>query len=139
MGVEVILIEGGSLVLVCDVAHRIEIFVIFVSLALGLQNGAFRHVGGISVHTTYLTGMITSLVSTQGEKYTSEVVAPSARAPDPRIGLLCGIWLAFVLGAGMAAVMVLRFKAFGMLGAILVLITLILRNSMAPQGSSGIL
>jgi uncharacterized membrane protein YoaK (UPF0700 family) len=139
MGVEVILIEGGSLVLVCDVAHRIEIFVIFVSLALGLQNGAFRHVGGISVHTTYLTGMITSLVSTQGEKYTSEVVAPSARAPDPRIGLLCGIWLAFVLGAGMAAVMVLRFKAFGMLGATLVLITLILRNSTAPQGSSGIL
>ena len=60
MGIEVILIVAASLALAYKVAHGIEIFVIFVSLALGLQNGAFRHVGGISVHTTYLTGMITA-------------------------------------------------------------------------------
>src|ERR1700687_5271904 len=71
MGIEVILIVAASLVLASDVAHGVAIFVIFVSLALGLQNGAFRRVGGISVHTTYLTGMITSLISTESEKYTS--------------------------------------------------------------------
>jgi uncharacterized membrane protein YoaK (UPF0700 family) len=138
MGIEVILIVCASLVLACDVAHGIEIFVILVSLALGLQNGAFRHVGGISVHTTYLTGMVTSLISTEAEKYTSEVVAPSIKALDPQIGLLCGIWLAFLLGAGVAAAMVLRLKAFGMLGAALLLITLISRDSRASQGSRGI-
>ena len=103
-------------------------FVIFVSLALGLQNGAFRRVGGISVHTTYLTGMITSLISTETEKYGSEMGPPSVRVPDPKIGLLRGIWIAFVLGAGTGAAMVFHFKALGMLGAAVLLILLVLRE-----------
>jgi hypothetical protein len=41
MGIEVILIVAASLVLASGVAHGIAIFVISVSLALGLQNGAF--------------------------------------------------------------------------------------------------
>jgi uncharacterized membrane protein YoaK (UPF0700 family) len=131
MAIEVILIATASLALASNVGHGVAIFVIFVSLALGLQNGVFRRVGGISVHTTYLTGMITSLISTEAEKYTSEVVSPPVRTLDPKIGLLCGIWIAFVLGAGMGAAMVLRFKALGMLGAALLLITLIVHNSMA--------
>jgi uncharacterized membrane protein YoaK (UPF0700 family) len=133
MGIEVILIVAGSLVLASDVAHRVAIFVIFLSLALGLQNGAFRRVGGISVHTTYLTGMITSLISTEAEKYASGVAPPPMRAPDPQMRLLCGIWAAFVLGAGTGAAMVLHFKALGMLGAALLLIVLILRNSKGAQ------
>ena len=124
MGIEVILMVAASLAMASQVAHGIAIFVIFVSLALGLQNGAFRRAGGISVHTTYLTGMITSLISTEAEKYSSEGAAPLARATDPKIGLLCGIWIAFVVGAGMGAAMVLRFKAWGMLGAALLLIAL---------------
>ncbi len=40
MGIEVILIVGASLVLASHVAHGIAIFVSFVSLALGLQNGS---------------------------------------------------------------------------------------------------
>jgi len=128
LGIEVILIVAASLALASDVAHGFEIFVIFVSLALGLQNGAFRHVGGISVHTTYLTGMITTLVSTEAEKYSSEVVPPPVRVPDPKIGLLCGVWIAFMVGAGMGAEMVLHFKALGMLGAALLLITLIVHK-----------
>jgi uncharacterized membrane protein YoaK (UPF0700 family) len=128
MGIEVILIVAASLVLASDMAHGVEIFVIFVSLALGLQNGAFRRVGGISVHTTYLTGMITGLISAETEKFASEVVPPAARAPDPKMGLLYGIWIAFVLGAGTGAAMVLHFRVFGMLGAALLLIPLALRE-----------
>jgi uncharacterized membrane protein YoaK (UPF0700 family) len=133
MGIEAILIVAASLTLAAHMAHGVEIFVIFVSLALGLQNGAFRRSGGISVHTTYLTGMITSLISTEAEKYTSVEVPPSVAAPDLKIGLLSGIWIAFVLGAGIGAAMTLRFKALGMLGAALLLITLILHNSMASE------
>jgi uncharacterized membrane protein YoaK (UPF0700 family) len=128
MGIEVILIAATSLVLALGMAHGVEIFVIFVSLALGLQNGAFRRVGGISVHTTYLTGMITGLISAETEKFASEVVPPAARAPDPKMGLLYGIWIAFVLGAGTGAAMVLHFRVFGMLGAALLLIPLALRE-----------
>jgi uncharacterized membrane protein YoaK (UPF0700 family) len=128
MGIEVILIVTASLALASDLAHGVETFVIFVSLALGLQNGAFRRVGGVSVHTTYLTGMITSLISSETEKYVSEVVPPLVGTPDPKIGLLCGIWIAFVLGAGTGAAMVMHFKALGMLGAALLLILLILHE-----------
>jgi uncharacterized membrane protein YoaK (UPF0700 family) len=128
IGMEVILIVLASLALASGMVHGIEIFVIFVSLALGLQNGAFRRAGGISVHTTYLTGMITSLISTEGEKYASGVLPVSARAPDPKIELLYGIWIAFVVGAGTGAAMVLHFGAVGMLGAALLLIALALRE-----------
>jgi uncharacterized membrane protein YoaK (UPF0700 family) len=128
IGIEVILIMAASLALSSGVAHGVEIFVIFVSLALGLQNGAFRRVGGMSVHTTYLTGMITSLVSTEAEKYASEIVPAAVRTQDPKISLLCGIWIAFVLGAGTGAAMVLHFGALGMLGAALLLIALALRE-----------
>jgi uncharacterized membrane protein YoaK (UPF0700 family) len=128
MGIEIILILAASLALASGVAHAVEIFVIFVSLALGLQNGAFRRAGGISVHTTYLTGMITSLISTEAERYASQVVPPPVSAHDPKIGLLCGIWIAFVLGAGTGAAMVLHFGAVGMLGAAVPLILLVLRE-----------
>jgi uncharacterized membrane protein YoaK (UPF0700 family) len=128
MGMEVILIVAASLALASRTAHGVEIFVIFVSLALGLQNGAFRRAGGISVHTTYLTGMITSLISAEAEQYASEMVAPVVSAPDPKISLLSGVWIAFVLGAGTGAAMVLHFKAVGMLGAALLLIPLALRE-----------
>jgi uncharacterized membrane protein YoaK (UPF0700 family) len=133
MGIEVILIVAASLALASNVPHGVAIFVIFVALALGLQNGAFRRAGGISVHTTFLTGMITRLISTEAEKYTSEVMPPRATAPDTEMGLLSGIWMTFILGAGTGAAMVLHFKALGMLGAALLLITLILRSSMVFQ------
>ena len=128
MGIEIILILAASLALASGVAHGVEIFVIFVSLALGLQNGAFRRAGGISVHTTYLTGMITSLISTEAEQYASQVVPPPVSAHDQKTSLLCGIWIAFVLGAGTGAAMVLHFGAVGMLGAAVPLILLVLRE-----------
>jgi uncharacterized membrane protein YoaK (UPF0700 family) len=134
MGIEVILIVAASLALASGAAPRVEIFVIFVSLALGLQNGAFGRVGGISVHTTYLTGMITTLISTEVEKYTSGFPPTPVGAPDPKIGLLSKIWIAFVLGSGIGAAMVFRFKGFGILGAAALLIALILHTSIARSG-----
>jgi hypothetical protein len=72
--------------------------------------------------------MITSLISTEAGKYASGAVTPPVRAPDPRIGLFGGIWIAFVLGAGTGAAMVLHFKTLGMLGAALLLIPFVLRE-----------
>jgi len=123
LGIEVILIVAASLAMASGVAYGAEVFVMFVSLALGLQNGAFRRVGGITVHTTYLTGMITSLVSTETEKYAFEVLPPPVIATDPKIGLRCKIWFAFVSGALTGATLVLHFRALGMLGVALLLVT----------------
>jgi len=126
LGIEVILMVTAALALASGMAARAEIFVIFLSLALGLQNGAFGRVGGISVHTTYLTGMITTLVSTEAQKYASGLPLAPPGALDPTAGLLCRIWIAFALGAGIGAAMVFHFKGFGILGAAVLLIALIL-------------
>lgn len=136
MGIEVILIVAATLALTSGMAPRVEIFVIFVSLALGLQNGALHRAGGISVHTTYLTGMITSLISTEAKKYTSGSPPTPAGHPDPQIGLLSRIWIAFVLGAGIGAAMVFHFNEFGILGAAISLIGLVLYTA---KGSSTVL
>jgi uncharacterized membrane protein YoaK (UPF0700 family) len=137
MSFEVILIVAASLAVTSSVTHGVETFVILVSLALGLQNGAFRRAGNISVHTTYLTGIITSLISTEAEKYASEVVATPVTTSDPKVGLLGGIWITFVLGAATGAAMVLHFKALGMLGAALLLILLTLHVSKISQTAKG--
>ena len=129
MGIEVILMVAAALALASGIGARVEIFVIFVSLALGLQNGAFRRAGGVSVHTTYLTGMITSLISTEAEKYASGSAPATLATPDPKIDLRCRIWIAFVLGAGIGAAAVFHFKAFGILGAAVLLIALILYSA----------
>jgi uncharacterized membrane protein YoaK (UPF0700 family) len=133
MGIEVILIVAASLALTSHPSARVGIFVIFVSLALGLQNGAFRRAGGISVHTNYLTGMITGLITAEVDKYASEAAPQPAMPYDSKINFLYGIWIAFVLGAGTGAAMVLHFSALGMLGAAVPLIALILRNLKGSQ------
>jgi uncharacterized membrane protein YoaK (UPF0700 family) len=131
IGVEVVLIISGYLALTSHVASGTEIFVICLSLALGLQNGAFRRAGGVSVHTTYLTGMITGLMVMQAEEFVDQGPERPAVLPAVRVRLLYGIWVAFFLGAATGAALVLRFKEAGMLGAVLVLFVIIVRNLIA--------
>ncbi len=97
-------------------------------LALGLQNGAFRRTGGISVHTTYLTGTITGLIATETEKLALRGTSVPATSPDPKFGLLWGIWAVFVLGAAIGAAAAFHFKERGILGSALILFAIIVRN-----------
>jgi uncharacterized membrane protein YoaK (UPF0700 family) len=129
---EVLLIAAGSLALMFHAVFGTETFVLCLSLALGLQNGAFRRVGGVSVHTTYLTGMVTGLMVTETEKLFSQATSVPA-GHDARAGLLSGIWVSFFLGAAAGAAMVLRFKEAGMFGIVLVLFVLVIRNWIAAR------
>jgi uncharacterized membrane protein YoaK (UPF0700 family) len=128
MGAEVILIAFAYFALTSHLSARLEVFVSCMSLALGLQNGAFRRTGSISVHTTYLTGLITDLITTEAEKNDSRARGREVSSPDPKARLLCSIWFAFVLGAAAGAAMVLRFKALGIFGAALLLFVLMIRQ-----------
>lgn len=136
IGIEVVLIVVAYFALAGHAALRLESFVACISLALGLQNGAFRRTGGISVHTTYLTGMISGLIATQAETYLSRTPADAKTASDPKRGLLYGIWAAFVLGAGVGAMMVFKLGAFAVLAAALFLFAIIVRNSMVGSLSA---
>ena len=127
VGIEVILTMTAYLALASRAATGAEIFVFCVSLALGLQNGAFQRTGGISVHTTYLTGMITSLITTE-----AELSHPVTRR-DPRVNILYGIWLAFFLGGVIGAALALQFKEAGILGATFLLIVIFVRTQVAAS------
>ena len=116
MGVEIALIVVSYIALASHFVLSIGLFVSCMSLALGLQNSAWRSTGGISVHTTYLTGLMTDLVTTAAQR---------GKPADPKVGILCGIWVAFVFGAGIGAAMVIRFGALGIFGAGLVLLAII--------------
>ena len=122
LSIEVILTMTAYLAFASRAAAGVELFVVCMSLALGMQNGAFQRTGVISVHTTYLTGMITSLMTAEAK----EPQIMSTR--DPKLNLLYGIWLAFFVGGAIGAVMALKFKEIGILGAtFLLLIILICR------------
>src|SRR6266403_972966 len=123
---EIILISTACLALVSNLTAKSGLFVGCMSLALGLQNGAFSQAGGISVHTTYLTGMITSLLKTKTERHSSQTTAHDKLASDQKVSLLGGIWLAFVLGATVGAAMVFWFGAPGVFGAALLLLAMVI-------------
>jgi uncharacterized membrane protein YoaK (UPF0700 family) len=123
------LISAASLSLATGMAHRVEVFVILVSLALGLQNGTFRRAGSTSMHTTYLTGMITSLITTETGRQGSDLAQPSVSTSHSKIDLLTGIGIAFVFGAGVGAAMVHHFQGAGMLGAAVLLGMLTLQEA----------
>ena len=125
VGIEVLLIIAAYLAMASRATAGVEILVICLSLALGLQNGAFRSTGGISVHTNYLTGMITGLIANELEKFASQVTPGRTIALDPKSGLLFGIWALFLLGAVMGAAATFHFRELGILGAVLFLLIII--------------
>ena len=122
VGIEVILTVTAYLALASRAVPGAEIFVVCMSLALGVQNGAFQRSGGISVHTTYLTGMIISLITTQAE------LSHPMTERNPKVNILYGIWLAFFLGAAIGSALTLQFKEAGTLGVTFLLIVILVRT-----------
>lgn len=127
LGLEIVLVLVAYFALTSLLAFRLELFVILMSLTLGLQNGAWRQAGGVTVHSTYLTGMVTNLITTGTRRHISKPARESG--PDARVSLLSGMWLAFVLGAVLGATMVLSFQALGIFGAAGVLLALMICQS----------
>jgi uncharacterized membrane protein YoaK (UPF0700 family) len=133
MGIEVMLIVVAYSALASHAAQSVEMLVICLSFALGLQNGAFRRTGGISVHTTYLTGLITSMVATEAEKYGSAATPRVTDALEPKSRVIRGIWAAFFAGATMGAVAVFQLRELGILGAAFILLAMMVWNSLAAS------
>jgi uncharacterized membrane protein YoaK (UPF0700 family) len=128
MGVEMALIVAAYFALIKTPPLGAELYVAGLSLAMGMQNGALRRANGISVHTTYLTGMITTLITGQpGAEPRSE------HSPGWRV--LVGIWIFFVGGALTGAILVSQFKELGILGAVLLLIVILVGTSRLGRGS----
>jgi uncharacterized membrane protein YoaK (UPF0700 family) len=98
-------------------------------LALGIQNGALDKTNGISVHSTYMTGMVTALMQKSFDHFSSKRSPKEDLSRDSArltIEVLAPMWISFIFGAVTGAVIVSSFHSIGLLGIVLPLILLIL-------------
>jgi uncharacterized membrane protein YoaK (UPF0700 family) len=90
---------------------QLDLLTAFLALAMGIQGAALQRVGGATVHTTYITGMLTNLAKEvvayafwrydrrQGGNASAAQGIVPARPSLFRALLVVGIWCAFVSGA----------------------------------------
>ena len=127
MFIEVLLFLSASLFL--SNRANVELFIACMSLALGIQNGALHKTNGISVHSTYMTGMVTVLMQKSFDHLSSKQSTKkdfSRDSPRPTIQVMAPMWISFILGALTGAVIVSSLRRIGLLGIVLPLIALIL-------------
>jgi uncharacterized membrane protein YoaK (UPF0700 family) len=126
MFIEVLLILSACLFRANRANH--EPFIVCMCLALGIQNDALRKTNGFSVHSTYVTGMVTTLTQKSFQHFFS------TRSPEPdstkhsagaAIQVLAPMWISFLSGALAGSLMVASFHSVGLLGIVLLLIVLI--------------
>ncbi len=109
-------------------AHHRYSFIACMSVALGLQNGAVSRTDGISLHTTYLTGTLTRLLSL--------LVEPgSAKASMNRseMRFIPFAWGAFVGGALCGGVTISHAGPKGVWGMPLLLAAVLAISSLVPD------
>jgi uncharacterized membrane protein YoaK (UPF0700 family) len=105
-----------------------ELFIVCMCLALGIQNGILNKTNGISIHSTYMTGTVTTLIHRSFDYLSSKGSPnedPSKQSARLAIQVLASMWISFTFGAFTGAVMVAFFHSIGLLGIVLVLILLI--------------
>ena len=126
MFIEVLLIVSASLFLINRA--NAELFIVCMCLALGIQNGALDKTNRISVHSTYMTGMVTTLMQ-KSFRHLSSKRSPKEDSSRVSVRLtiqvLAPMWISFIFGALAGAVIVSSFHSVGLLGIVLSLVLLI--------------
>ena len=105
-----------------------EGFIVCMCLALGIQNDALRKTNGISVHSTYMTGMVTTLLQKSFAHFfrlSDTKEASASKSSDAAIRVLAKMWLTFIGGAFTGATIVVFFHIGGLLLLVLPLILLV--------------
>jgi uncharacterized membrane protein YoaK (UPF0700 family) len=127
MFIEVILILSATLFLSSRAQEGL--FIVCMCLALGIQNGALSRTKGISVHSTYMTGMVTTLMQKSFDYFSSKRSPQADSSKHPvclSIQVLAEMWITFIFGAATGAVIVSSFHSVGLSAIVLPLILLII-------------
>jgi uncharacterized membrane protein YoaK (UPF0700 family) len=126
MFIEVLLIGSASLFLINRA--NTELFIVCMCLALGIQNDALHKTNGISVHSTYMTGMVTTLMQKSFNHLSARRSLNENSSRDSTrltIQVLAPMWISFIFGALIGAVIVSSFHSIGLLGILVPLALLI--------------
>jgi uncharacterized membrane protein YoaK (UPF0700 family) len=136
MFIEVLLFLSACLLL--STGGSQELFIVCMCLALGIQNGALDKTNGISVHSTYMTGMVTKLIQRSFDHLFSDRGSknhPSEDSDRPTFQIPASMWMSFIFGAVAGAVLVSSFHGIGLLGIVLMLVLLILIEIKRPASA----
>ena len=126
MLVEVLLFLSASLLLSNGATQ--ELFIVCMCLALGIQNGTLHKTNGVGVHSTYMTGMVTTLMQKSFDHYSSKRSPEEDSSKDSArltVRVLAPMWTSFIFGALVGAVIVSSFHSIGLWGIVLTLMLLI--------------
>ena len=134
------LLLEGSLLLLAVACHwqrehiGLEASLVCLCLGLGIQNGALQKCGGLSFHTTFITGMSTSVLAATVGKASGEKT--STAPPKHSAAVLTGLVLVFAVGALAGALFGFRFQTAGLAAIMLpwsmALFLTFLRNTEPP-------
>jgi uncharacterized membrane protein YoaK (UPF0700 family) len=124
-------------------AWRFTLLVGLLAVPMGLQTAALQRVGGGTVQTTFITGMLTNLakevvtylfwLSDRHRARRAGTAAATARHPSrARALLMAGIWAGFVVGATTGGVAVGRWGLNAVVAPLLVLGAVIVRDARQP-------
>jgi uncharacterized membrane protein YoaK (UPF0700 family) len=113
--------------------HR-ALFIAAVCLAFGLQNGVLSKAGGIGLHSTYLTGTLTHLLSLLVRTGTSDTEATKFETRT-----LLFVWFAFVAGALCGGLMISHVGPKGVWGMPLLLIVVIGMSFFVPKSGGSVI
>ncbi len=134
--IEAVLVGVAPLTGMSRGSHTDVPMLVLLSLALGLQNGVFSKDKGVAVHTTYITGDVTSLLVSVFKKPGDPASgkSPGKHTTDTMLGT---IWPSFAAGALAAGVAVhfLREDALWWLEVPLLLAIVLAGNSMSEPVS----
>jgi uncharacterized membrane protein YoaK (UPF0700 family) len=125
--IELLLVLSAFIFLNSGATH--QLFIVCMCLALGIQNGALHKTKGISVHSTYMTGMVTTLLQKSLDHFAPRVRPKEDSSRDPArlaIQVLAAMWMSFACGAFAGAVIVSTFQSIGLFGIALLLLLLTL-------------
>ena len=126
LAAEIVLVAAGMYATGVRLPFGHEAFLACVCLALGVQNGILSKLGSVPVHTTFVTGMFTSLVG-----------AITAGAAGPKRRVLSVILGGFLCGAFCGALTVSRAGIAGFAGVLLLLALAWLVCVTAPRAAVG--
>ena len=137
--IELLLVLSAFIFLNSRATH--QLFIVCMCLALGIQNGALHKTKGISVHSTYMTGMVTTLLQKSFGYFAPRVRPKEDSSRDPArlaIQVLAAMWMSFTFGAFAGAVIVSTFQSIGLFGIVLLLflLTLVEMKKKSPDYDS---
>lgn len=117
LGLEILIVGAGVLAHeALDASLRGYGLALCLSLALGVQNGVYAAVGTFKVHTTYITGVTTSLLNTLWH-------APDQRVAQSRDrGMFATALCCFVAGGGAGAFFTFHHGVYGLAGLMALLL-----------------